>query len=392
MNILFVTFGFLPAEAWGGPVKIVDQNAREMRQRGHEITICTPNLLDKQQRIEDGNFERLMAGLRVVYLQTYWLKRWRGTIGPTWMGPIALWWLWKEVASADVVHINTIRTMIGMATIFFAFLQRTPYTLQPHGELPHIVSSIRLKAIFDKLFMGFIVGSAKSFIAGQPSEVQQIINAGGNEQRIHIVPNGIQDANYQPDVYRGQFREHFNIAPERKIVLFLARINPKKGTDLLVKAFAKLPGREKTQLVIAGPDDGQLQEVQELLHDLNLTLEVLLPGLLTGDCVKAAHVDADIFILPCRRDTFPMALVEACQAGTPIITTDGCEIAHILEDKAAIITPVDVDALTEAMRTLLNNQSLYAQYSHGGRELVNTVFSIGAVGQQLEDIYRACLS
>jgi glycosyltransferase involved in cell wall biosynthesis len=251
------------------------------------------------------------------------------------------------------------------------------------------MNSVGLKRLFDWLFMGILLGGAGSYIALQEREVQQIVDAGGDPRRIQVVPNGVENATYTTETYQGRFRQRFELDSEQKIALFLGRINRKKGTDLLVEAFARLPEAERkgVLLVVAGPDDGQLAEVQALVARHGLEDQVIFTGVLTGDDVPAAFVDADVFVLPCRVDTFPMTLIEACQAGTPILVTETCEIADLLADRAALVVPLDVDALAEGMHRLLRDTELRARYRRGGQDLMRTEFSIEAVGDRLEEVY-----
>jgi len=389
MNILFTTIGFYPAEAWGGPVKIVDQNARELQRRGHHVTVAATNLADKHHRITPRSSRSTVDGLGVHYLETRNLPTWPGTLGPTWLAPAAVMRLQQMLAAADIVHVNATRNAVSLGAMRIAARVGTPTVLQPHGTLPHIVNSVRLKRAFDALVLRRLLKKVDYFIAGQPAERSQILAVGAASDRIRTIPNGI-DSEQKKFPPAGQFRRRYGIAPEQTVILFLGRINRKKGTDLLVQAFARLSEsqRKQLQLVVAGPDDGQLAEVKRLVREHRLDDAVLLPGLLTGDDVWAAYADADLFVLPCRVDTFPMAIVEACSAGLPMVVTETCEIAHLLDGKAAKIVPVDVDAIAEGIRTVLDSPGLQARYRDGAQELMRTAFSIEAVGDQLEALYE----
>jgi len=393
VRILYVTFGFLPAVSWGGPVQVVYQDAMELQRRGHQVTVCTSNRLDKQRYIERGLFQGVVDGIPTTYLDTRMVPKWRGTVGPTLLSLSSLRRVWQEVGRADVVHAHGTRNMIVLWAAISAWIQGQPLVLQPHGTLPHIVSSIRLKKLFDRLFMGLLLGSARRIIALQRSEEKQIIQAGGDATRICIVPNGLDDKSYDPEEHKGRFRAKLDISDERKIILFLGRINRKKGADLLVEAFARLPEskRSQAQLVVAGPDDGQLKEVLGIVSQHSLHGQVLFPGLLTREEVLAAYADADLFVLPCRVDTFPMVVLEACRARKPMVVTETCEIADILAGEVAEVVPVDVDALAKGMERLLTDMMLYKRYQEGARRLMETQFSVQAVGERLESIYQEML-
>jgi glycosyltransferase involved in cell wall biosynthesis len=389
MKILHATLGYLPAVAWGGPVKYVERISRELLRRKHEVTVASSNLLNKHERIESGTFERDVEGVRAVYLNTLLIPGWSGTTGPTMLTLHAMRRLWNEIQAADVVHVHGTRNIIVLAAAYFASYLQKPTVLQPHGTSQQIVNSIRLKRIYDRLFLHPLLAKGPRMIAMTGSEHKQIVAGGAHPHNIDIVPNGYSVDGFRSEQYRGCFRNYYNIPDDEQIILFLGRINRKKGTDLLVEAFAAMTpeDRRNTRLVIAGPDDGQLDEVKALVQAYGLSQQVLITGLLSGDDVTAAFVDADIFVLPCRTDTFPSTLLEACQAGTPIVLTETCEMAELLDGTAATVTPVDPPSIASAISNLLHDNQLRRHYAKGGPELIRTKLSISTVVDQLEEIY-----
>jgi glycosyltransferase involved in cell wall biosynthesis len=393
MRILYVALGFLPAVSWGGPVKVIEQQAKEMKRRGHEVTIAATNLLNKREYIKSGTFHKQVDGLNVYYLHTYNVPNWPGTLGPTWLSPTGRRKIDEIVYQADVVHINSTRSAVGIQAMREATKHYKPFVIQPHGTLPQIVNTVRLKRFFDNLYLYRYLRKADAAIALQQSEFEQIVLAGGKADKIHIVPNGLANESGQLQHLRGGFRLKWQIAPTEKVVLYLGRINRKKGVDLLVHAFAQLLTQEQAplKLVIAGPDDGQLTEVKKLIEQYDIQGQVIIPGLLEGNDTWAALFDADLFVHPCRVDTFPMSLVEACQAGLPIVVTETCEIASLIA-KAASVVPVEVEGISQAMYNLLNDDLLQAQKRQGGQMLMTELFSMGAIGDSLEKIYRDVIS
>ena len=150
MNILHVTLGFYPAQAWGGPVKIVHQNGRELVRRGHKVTVYCSNLLDKRHAIQHGDFECVIDGIRVVYFNTWHIPWWPGTLGPFWFVDLPAY-LRREIADFDVVHLNGYRGSMMLVTARAAREAGIPIVTQPHGTMPIIVNSFRSKRLYDRL-------------------------------------------------------------------------------------------------------------------------------------------------------------------------------------------------------------------------------------------------
>lgn len=390
MNILQVTLGFYPAQGWGGPVKVVHQNGRELTRRGHHVTVYCSNLVNKYEKIQPGGtFERDMDGMRIVYFDAWNIKQWPGTLGPIWLPDLPAY-VRREIETFDVVHINGYRSPMILPIVSAARKAGIPIVTQPHGALPVIVNSQMVKRLYDRVFGQAELRGISALIALQESERQQALAHRIPPERIVILPNGIDPADMEHAPPPGSFRQRLGISPEQPLILFLGRINKKKGPDMLVEAFAQMQ-THAAHLVIAGPDDGQLAEVQALIQKHGLEGRVSLPGLVTGPEVLAAFRDADLFVLPCRADTFPVVIMESCLAGTPMVITDRCEIAHLVQDQAAQIVPFDPALFAGAMEELLTNREKYARYRANCARLLAETFSIRAVVDQLEGIYRRAI-
>ena len=114
---------------------------------------------------------------------------------------------------------------------------------------------------------------------------------------------------------------------------------------------------------------------------------VIITGLLEGADLKAVHADANIFVLPSRTDHFPLTIIEACQAGTPMIISDRCAIAPLLEDKVADVITANQENISAAIQVLLHDEARQVRYRSATVELMTDYFSITRVGDVLESAY-----
>ena len=388
LRVLNVLIGYLPAVAWGGPITVVQQNATALQRRGHHVSVCASNRLDRTRQVAPGNTEGNVDGIRVVYLNTRVWQYWSGTVGPTLLSLSAMRRLWQEVGASDVVHVHGSRNMVVLLAAVFAKMRSRALVVQPHGTAAQIVSSIRLKRLLDPILVRPVLRWAQAILALTPAEREQIIRGGGSPERIRIVANGIRVED-GADTEGAAFRERYAIPADRTLLLFLARINPKKGTDILARAFAAIRPevRSSLHLVIAGPDDGQLADVQGIIREAGLDGQVTFTGSLNREDVRAAHNEADVFVLPCRTDTFPMAIIEACNAGTPIVISKTCEIAEIVAGKAGLSVEPEPRSVANAIEAIVTTPALRDRFAAGGAELVRTTFSIDAATDAMEEVY-----
>jgi len=390
MHILYVTLGFYPALAWGGPVKVVYQNCKELLRRGHEVTVYCTNLLNKKEKMSSKTFEKDFEGIHVVYFKTWNLPGWPGTLGPVWLPDLGAY-LEKHIQDFDVVHLMGYRSPVIPLIVSKARKANIPIVTHPQGALPVMVSSFFLKRLYDKLLGQKELEGISALIALQEIEKQHAILKGVPAERIEIIPNGIEGLANSAGSKPGTFRRAYGLSPDRPLILFLGRVNKIKGVDLLVKAFAQIQDLN-AQLAIVGPDDGQMDEVKSLIQEFGLEESVFLTGLVSDEMKSAAYCDADVYVLPSRSDAYPTTVMEACLAGKPMIVTEGCQMANLIQGRIAEVVSFDVDAFALGMRKLLTDKNLYRQYQSNCKSMMKDTFSIEAVVDRLISLYQRVTS
>jgi glycosyltransferase involved in cell wall biosynthesis len=157
---------------------------------------------------------------------------------------------------------------------------------------------------------------------------------------------------------RGSFRKKFPQVGDRKIVLFLSRLHPKKGLDLLIPAFAHANAKDSV-LVLAGPVDPDYEaELDRLIEQHGLRDRVVKTGMLYNGTRVAALTDAELFVLPSYQENFGIAVVEALAAGCPVVISDQVNI-HRQVSSAGVgaVIPTNVEALAEQISHWMNDDA-----------------------------------
>lgn len=386
MRVLHVTNTFYPAWAYGGIARVAYELCKKLVERGHDVTVFTTDAYNKSNRIKrESNKPVIIDGMKVYRFRNIsnWLA-WKRYPTPLSLVPTAK----QTVKECDIIHIHVFRSSLSIPIYHYAKKYGVPYVLQAHGSLVKEIQRRRSRKVFD-LFFGYrILKDASKVIASTKTEAEQYKKMGVDEGKIEIVPNGIDLSEYGNLPEKGKFRRKYSIGDDEKMILYLGRIHKIKGIDLLVEAFSGLIKElDDVRLVIVGPDDGFLSTLKKQIEDLKIGDKILLTGLIPEKDKSGAYVDADVYVLPSVYETFPITVLETCACGTPVIVTDRCGIANIVNNNVGYVVEHNKDQLQDAIFKILTNVELRRYFGEGGKKLVREKFSWDIVVEQLEKIY-----
>jgi glycosyltransferase involved in cell wall biosynthesis len=210
-----------------------------------------------------------------------------------------------------------------------------------------------------------------------------------------VVPLGVDLGEFGTLPEPGQFRTAYPEIGDKRIILFLGRINFKKGLDLLAQAFARVVGScPDLHLVIAGPDnEGWGARVRDWLREEGVFERVTFTGMLLGHDKLAAFAAASLFVLPSYSENFGIAVIEAMACGVPVVVTDKVNIwREVAAAEAGKVTPCAAGAVAQAMAELLDNPALAADMGRRGRDLVTERFQWPNIAVRLEGAYREIMA
>ena len=377
MKILQVIPFFTPAR--GGSVIGPYYSSKELSKHGHEVTIITTDFeFDKE-------YTKSIKGVNVIPFKCI------ANLALFLYSPSMKKWLKTNIKDFDIIHMHNFRSYQNVVTHHYAKKCAIPYILQARGSLPRIMEKQRLKKLYDWVWGNKILRDASKVIALTETEAEQYKRMSVNEDKIELVPNGIDLSEYENLPKRGEFRRKYRIKDDEKIILSLGRIHKIKGIDLLVRAFADLTKRlDNVKLVIVGPDDGFLSNLKKQIKDLKIEDRILITGPLYGENKLKAFVDTDVYVLPSFYETFSNTVLEALACGTPVILTDRCGIADYVK-KIGCVVEYDKDKLKHAITKILTDKGLRGKFGKEGIRVVREKFGLDRIVEQLENIYKNCL-
>jgi glycosyltransferase involved in cell wall biosynthesis len=217
--------------------------------------------------------------------------------------------------------------------------------------------------------------------------------AQGFRARLEMVPLGIRADEFEPLPPAGSFRSGHPRIKGRPYIVFLSRLHPGKGLDLLAKAFASIASRQRDlMLVVIGPDYGAQQELERIIADAGLIERLVLTGPLYGREKVAALCDAELFCMPSEHEACSVAILESLICGVPVVITPQCdrpEVEQVGHGGAGRIVPRDADSIAQAIESIISDPALRQSMSQAARTLALSRFTWDRVTGELVRLYQS---
>ena len=367
----------------GGPPKIIYDHAVVQMKLGAEVTILTP--------ISEG--QKLYAipeGAKVITCKRHWFAKFWAEFSPE-----LYTWIKQHGNEYDVIHIHGVWHFAGVAPYLAGI--KTAKCITTHGLLDSwtIGKGYWKKMLFGFLFQKRILKNTELIQINNTDEQADLKRfLGFQHPNVQIIPNGMNLKDFEKLPPKNTFRDKFSILKAQKIVLFLSRINLKKGLDLLLPAFKEISLKiDDCLLIMAGPDDGYLAETERFIKENHLENRIKLVGMLTGNDKLAAFADADIFALPSHSEGFSIATLEALISGVPSLLSDRVGFGEAIRaNNAAHLIDLNVASIVAGLTQMLDNQTYCQELSQNGITLVKNNYDIEIVAKRLFEEFEKIIN
>lgn len=302
-------------------------------------------------------------------------------------------WLAEHVREYDVVHIHALFSYAAVPAAYYARRYKIPYIVRPLGVLNRWGMQNRhswlKKVSFPFIEQQIIRGASVMHYTSE----QECLEAAeiGVRQRHVIIPNATDIPRNVEHIPTGTFRAMHPELADRLIILFLSRVDPKKGLDLLLPAFAKVYAKfARAVLVIAGDGEHEFQlQLQREAARLGITAQIYWTGFLDGETKWAALRDADLYVLPSYSENFGISVVEAMACKVPVVVSNQVAIhREISAARAGIALPCKVEDIAMAILQLLSDHQRRMNMGIEGRKMVEKYFMPVSVLTALRKLYN----
>ncbi len=400
MKILHVAHFFYPCLSAGGVVNASYQIASKQSE-DNDVKVISSDSCKERLKFPNGRYDVDVDGIKVDYFRNlsngFKLKTMLDT-------PLAApFKIRNDIKGYDIIHIHEHRQTLAIFASYFARKNNIPYVVQAHGSVLPFFQKEGLKNIFDKVFGFKILHNASCVFALTEVEKEQYLKMGVDEDKIEIVPLGINLDEYENLPDYGKFRSKFNIGENDKLILFVGRIHEIKGLGLLIDSFNDLInqhnenhslediGSSSIKLAIVGPDDGYLVKLEDKIKEYSLEDNVIITGPLYKEEKQEALVDCDLFVMPSKYESFTTSGLEAMACSKPLVLTKNNHIHDWVDGNVGLACDDNKDSLREAIEKVLFDEELSLIFAQNGQKLIKEKYNWDIINDQILEIYNRYL-
>jgi len=390
MKIAFITFQY-PPFVQGGAGTYAYNLAKELARLGHEVHVIAPRVAgcDKES-VEEGLFVHRLSFLNKPFLAalSFWFS------------------LRKEFSSLeqlaggfDIVHDN------GLS----AFSLSSKAVFCPRVITIHHLARTTLKALETSLFdriknprretgisplvEPLCIRRADRIIAVSQFTKQDIMDVFNiPDSRIEVICHGAYPENYVfSEEARVKLRSALGIKSQ-PMILFVGRLVPRKGVDILLRALPQVLRETEVKLVLAG--SGNQHEYQHLAQALGIPDKLCFLGRVPDDTLRLLYSSCDLFVLPSRLEGLGIVVLEAMAAGKPIIATSVGGIPELIESgqNGILVEAGDEGKLASAIVKVLSDKSLARVIGENNMKKVRERYSWEVAARKAERLYNELIT
>ena len=371
LRVLHVIPGFFPAVRYGGPIESVLRLCQALAKVGVELEVATTDA--------DGTDDLPVVTARPVDVEgvkvTYFRRR------PRFDFAISAGLLRQLVASTrlyDLVHVTSSFSFPSAAAAVAARPAGVPYVVSPRGSCRGWALAHKRwkKAPYWHLVERRNLGGAAALHATSEQERDELLSLLPHSD-VFTLPNGVVVPVRPPEVER---------RPRR--ILFLGRLHPVKGFDVLVPALAKVTAAvPDVETIVAGPDDvGEWARIQALVSRTQPRPRIQYVGRVEGDAKYALLASAGVLVLPSHSENFGQVVVEALSCATPVVASRNTPWKVVADVGAGAWVENSPDEIAAALVRVLTDAPSAQAMGRAGLELASK-FSWPSIASQMAERY-----
>jgi glycosyltransferase involved in cell wall biosynthesis len=302
-------------------------------------------------------------------------------------------WVANNVTQYDIVEIHSVFTAGSYRAAGVCRKMGVPYLVRPHGSLDpfDLQKHSLLKGIIGPLFVARTLRNCSGVHCTARLEAERLVTYGASPAKYVSplpVPLSGKRGNGQ------EFRRRNNIPQEAQVVLFMSRVDYKKGLDFLIPALGRLKAMfPRLHFVLAGTGDAEYAAVVgKLLDDCSVRKFTTAVGFVSGMEKADTLAAADIFALPSRNENFGIVVIEAMEAGVALLISDEVYIENeIRAANAGVVCRPQIDSVFTQLKSMLDGSININELASRGAQLARDRYHPQSATDALIGIYKQIL-
>ncbi|MBY6539484.1 glycosyltransferase [Rhodococcus sp. BP-349] len=347
--------------AFGGPATVASAQSTALRLHGHTVSVVA----GAYDSVDD--LHRALGPVTVFPVR----RRRAGTPSSLVSWRLA-WWVWRHRRRFDVVHVHLGRDGVSLPAALVVMLSGSVMVVQPHGMIaPDDRWAVR---VVDVLAARPVLRHAGAVLHLTSRERADLVTVAGRSLPFVRVRNAVQGRPVRP------------VPQSRPVVLFVARLHPRKGVRTFVEAAKQLvrDGVE-AEFLIVGPDAGEGDWVRNAVA---AAPSIRWSGPVSPVDVESLMRTASVFVLPSVDEPFPMVVLEAMSVGVPVVITTECGLASTVREHVCghVVEPT-AEGVADGIRRLLDDPRDADRRGRNGHDAVLAHFSTSSLAEHLLRVY-----
>ena len=278
-------------------------------------------------------------------------------------------WSQSSIVAADVARINSLPHVVTLRGML------TPWAMRQKPLK---------KTIAWHMYQKDILARASAVHATSQNEAEEFKEF-GIPTPVTVIPNGVDANEIVPSPASGKSK--------KKQILFLSRIHPKKGLDMLVEAWRAIRG-EGWECIVAGPnEDGYADVINRLIVKSGLENEMKVVGPVYGNAKKQLFEESSLFVLPTYSENYGVVVAEALAAELPVITTHGAPWEELRSHECGWWIRPDVNSLSETLVEAIHTPAeRLEKMGSNGRALIVNKYTWDKIAEKFSRLFQSIVS
>jgi glycosyltransferase involved in cell wall biosynthesis len=379
MKILYILGSYYPAQS-GGPNNTIHWQAKYLTKNNHDITVASFKSGLTEENIKDWNIvfntQNNIEGVKAHYFNFYMSRYFSIEFYA---------WIIGNIRNYEFVQLTSYFFPITWISVILCNIYNIPFSLAPRGELED--NALKYGAIVKKIahnfLLKFIYKKAKFILVTSRQELEFSKKYFNKQMEYELIPNYI-------DLSSKKSLDYKDIL-DKKNILYLGRIHPKKGIENLITAYISLNKNFKEQhsLLIAGDGDVQyMNKLKELVLEYGYVRKIKFLGHQQGADKEFLYKKNKVFVLPSYSENFGNVVLESLSFSTPVIASKYTPWKELESYKCGFWienTPNEIKIYLEKILSM--NELEYVKYANNAYKFVNDEYNIDQNITKIENIY-----